>query len=56
MLDILSDENNKDAVDEIVTQFIEKIESESSVKESLITKGRNTEWTNIQNGITESQH
>ena len=38
-------EENKDAVDELVTTFIEKIENEAGNKESLITKGRNTEWS-----------
>ena len=44
VLEILIDDTNKDSVDELVTQFIEKIEAEASAKDSQMTKSRNTEW------------
>lgn len=37
-------EDNKDAVDEIVTQFIEKVENELTQKDAAMTKGRLREW------------
>ena len=42
-LEVILDEN-KDAVDELVTTFIEKIEIEAGIKEAMITKGRTMEW------------
>ena len=48
-------EENKDAVDELVTTFIEKIENEAGNKESLITKGRNTEWSQKQQELIDKQ-
>jgi len=54
-LEVILDDN-KDAVDEIVTQFVEKIEAEAGVKDSMITKGRNGEWTALAEGIQQAQH
>ncbi len=56
VLEILIDDSNKDAVDELVTQLIEKIDGEASAKDSQMTKSRQTEWVNIQNNIIDSQH
>ena len=47
IIELLADETNKDAVDELVTQFIEKIDGEANNKDNLITRGRALEWTNI---------
>lgn len=49
-------DDNKDAVDELVTTFIEKIEVEAGQKEGQITKGRNSEWIARTGAITEQQH
>ena len=54
VIDILIDDQNKDGVDELVTQFIEKIEADAANKDSLITKGRQTEWNQITKDIYES--
>ena len=51
MLDILSDDQNKDALDELITQFTEKIESEIGNKDSAMTKDRNNEWDRIKQGL-----
>ena len=56
MLEILIDDTNKDSVDELVTQFIEKIEAEASAKDSQMTKSRNTEWQTIHSTLVDSQH
>ena len=56
VIDILIDDQNKDAVDELVTQFIEKIEADAASKDSQITKGRQTEWNQITKSIYENQH
>jgi len=56
VLELLADQENKDAVEELVTQFIEKIEAEASLKDGLITKGWKNEWAHIQAEILESQH
>ena len=56
VLDVLSDIDNKDAVDELVTFFIEKIEGEAGTRDSLISKGRLNEWQAIQSNMVESQH
>ena len=47
VLELLSDEQNKEAVDELVTQFIERIEQEAGTKDSLMTKGRQAEWSGV---------
>ena len=54
VIDILIDDQNKDAVDELVTQFIEKIEADAASKDSQITKGRQTEWNQITKSIYEN--
>lgn len=56
VLDILSDDQNKDALDELITQFTEKIESEIGAKDSAMTKDRNNEWERIKMGLQEAQH
>ena len=56
VLDVLSDIDNKDAVDELVMFFIEKIEGEVTNRDSAITKGRLIEWQQIQTNMTDSQH
>ena len=56
VLEILIDDTNKDSVDELVTQFIEKIEAEASAKDSQMTKSRNTEWQTIHSTLVDSQH
>lgn len=43
VLELMADDN-KDAVDEIVTQFIEKVENELTQKDAAMTKGRLREW------------
>ena len=55
VLDILADDTNKEAVDELVGQFIEKIEAEAQSKDNLITKGRSTEWQKITKDIQDGQ-
>lgn len=55
VLDILTSDE-KSSVDDIVGQFIEKIELEAQTKEQLITKGRNTEWGQIMQDISANQH
>ena len=55
VIEILVDDTNKDAVDELVTQFIEKIDTEASAKDSQMTKQRNTDWSNITSTIEENQ-
>lgn len=55
VLDVITDEN-KDAVDELVTLFVEKIEAEAGLRDGLITKGRNGEWTQRTQEIIEAQH
>ena len=54
VIDILIDDSNKDAVDELVTQFVEKIEAEAASKDSLITKGRTQEWNAKQKDIYDN--
>lgn len=44
VLELLVDTENKDAVEELVTQFIERIDAEASAKDALMTKGWKTEW------------
>ena len=51
VLDILSDDQNKDALDELITQFTEKIESEIGNKDSAMTMDRNNEWDRIKQGL-----
>ena len=54
-LEVILDEN-KDAVDEMVTLFIERIEQEANNKDIMITKDRNGEWNAKMANIIESQH
>lgn len=54
-LEVILDEN-KDAVDEMVTLFIEKIEGEANNKDGLITRGRVGEWQALENKIKEDQN
>ena len=56
VIEMLIDTENKDAVDEMVTQFQEKIDQEASAKDAMITKGWQTEWRNTMNSLIESQH
>ena len=55
VVDVLIDES-KDAVDELVTLFIEKIEHEAGLKDGAITRGRNGEWNARTTEIIEAQH
>ena len=49
-------DDNKDAVDDIVTQFQEKIDQEATAKDSAVSKGWQNEWRTIQTDLYESQH
>ena len=55
VVDVLIDES-KDAVDELVTLFIEKIDGEALLKDGAITRGRNGEWNARTTEIIEAQH
>lgn len=44
IIELLIDTENKDAVEELVTQFIERIDAEAGIKDALMTKGWKTEW------------
>ena len=55
VLEIIADDQNKDAVDELVTLFIESIEGVASAKDSAMTKDRNTEWTQMYNSLSDAQ-
>ena len=55
VVDVLIDES-KDAVDELVTLFIEKIENEANLKDGAIARGRNGEWNARTTEIIEAQH
>ena len=54
VIDILIDDSNKESVDELVTQFVEKIEAGAASKDSLITKGRTQEWNAKQKDIYDN--
>jgi len=56
VLDLLVEQDNKDAVEELVTQFVEKIESEVSNKDTAMKKGWQSEWNKIMLDIQEGQH
>ena len=47
VLEIMIDESNKDAVDELVLAFVEKLEDNINKRESNITSDRNNEWNKI---------
>ena len=49
-------DENKDAVDELVTGFVERIENEINAKDMQVKNERNQLWQRIQNEITEAQH
>ena len=51
-----SADEGSDVIGELVTQFVEKIESELGVKQNLMTKGRTAEWNEIMNTLMEGQH
>ena len=55
VLDILTSNDSNEGVDELVTQFIEKIEQEASAKDTAISKGVANEWKSIQSNIQDSQ-
>ena len=56
VIEMLVDTENKDAVDEMVTQFQEKIDQEASAKDAAMTRGWQTEWKNTMQDVTERQH
>ncbi len=56
IIEILTDEQNKDGVDELVTTFVEKIDAEVGLKDTAITKGIKDEHTALVNEITDSQN
>lgn len=49
-------DDNKDAVDEIINQFIEKVENELGQKDAAMTRGRLREWLDIQATLQDNQH
>jgi len=54
-IELLVETENKDAVDEIVTQFQEKIDQEAGLKDQMMAKGCTNEWKQIAENLKESQ-
>lgn len=54
VLEVLGDVDNKDAVDDLINAFYEKIEQEAAAKDSKISRDRKVEWDGIQEGVIEN--
>ena len=55
IIELLLDDQNKDAVEELVTQFVEKIEGEVAIKDTAISKGIKDEFSSLTTEINDSQ-
>lgn len=53
---MLADDQNKDAIDELVLMFGEKVEENVRIRENQITKSRDNEWKNITQSMLDNQH
>ena len=51
-----SADEGTDVIGELVTQFVEKIESELGQKQNQMTRGRQNEWNEIMTTLMEGQH